>query len=505
MKNVFFLKHFILLVFCVLFISACSSEPVVQLKESTNDRMVIAIPQDFDSLDPHLSKCSVTQSILFNIFQGLVMPSQDGSMAPALAENWSISNDATSLTFYLRKDVTFHDGTEFTADDVKYTYDRLAGKIEDEASASNTLFSEVIENIEIIDDYTVRININRSDARFLSNLYWAIIPENSGNTQSSSPIGAGPYKYIEYTPGEKMILKKNESYYEEGLPKMEEVEIKIIDDINTAIIALINKEIQYLPVSYDIISNIPSDSFVVEYHPTNNIHFLGLNNEFEPFKDLRVRQALNYAINRKEIIEKLAPNSLEVNSFFSPTLNIWYEDLSEYYTQDIEKAKELLEDAGFSDLAFTVKVPDENPIHEQIANLIKKQYLDAGIDMKIEVVDWNVWLEKVYCGREHEATIIGLPGRLDPDFTLKQFDSTYSRNFINFSNEKYDQLILKGILESDTDDRIEIYKEAQSILAEEAASVFIMDLNSYVAIDSNLRGFVHYPLNFIDLRYFEYI
>lgn len=505
MKSTNFFKQLALLIFCILFLSACSSEPVMQIKASTNDRIVIATPQDFDSLDPHLSKSTDTQSILFNIFQGLVMPSQNGSIVPALAESWKISSDATSFTFYLRKDVTFHDGTELTADDVKYTYDRLSGKIEDEASASTATFSEVIKNIEIIDDYTVKFNINRSDARFLSNLYWAIIPEDSGVNQSTTPIGAGPYKFVEYTPGEKMILKKNEAYYEEELPKIEEVEIKIIDDINTAIMDLLNKEIQYLPISYDIISNIPSDSFVIEHHPMNNIQLLGLNHEFEPFQDIRVRQALNYAIDRKEIIDQLAPHSHEINSFFSPILNIWYEDLSSYYSKDIDKAKELLEDAGFTDLTFTVKVPDLYPIHGGIADLIRKQYLEAGIDMKIELVDWNIWLEKVYCGREHEATIIGLPGRLDPDFNLKQFDSSYPRNFINFSNEKYDQLIFKGILESDTYKRIEIYKEAQNILAEEAASVFIMDLNRYVAIDSNLKGIVHYPVSFIDLRYFEYI
>ena len=492
-----------LLLIIILILSSCSGNETgdIQGKES---EMIVGIPQDFDSLDPHISVASGTEEVMFNIFQGLVMPSPDGELVPALAENWEINDDSTSFTFYLRKDVVFHDGSDFTAADVKYTFDRVCGRIEGEPEAARSTFADVIADVEIIDDYTVVIKLNQSDARFISNMYWAIIPEGSGPVQSETPVGAGPYKFVSYTPGVGMVVQKNENYYEAGIPKIDRVEFRIFADMNAAVMALSNGEIQYMSITYDIVSQIPREAFVIEQYPMNTVQLMGLNNDFEPFRDKRVRQALNYAIDKEQVIKMLAPGAPEVDSNFSPVMGFWYEDLKDYYSHDIDKAKALLKEAGYPDLSFTVKVPSEYPIHVNAAQIIQQQYLEAGIDMKIEVIDWNTWLENVYGARKHEATIIGLTGKLDPDSILRRFASSYSKNFINFNNSKYDELINNGAMEPDPESRAEIYKEVQRILTEEAASVFIMDPINYVAVDADLKGFAYYPISFIDLRYFEY-
>ncbi|HZK02666.1 MAG TPA: ABC transporter substrate-binding protein [Anaerovoracaceae bacterium] len=491
-----------LMILSIIFTACGSDGGPVDAPETS--KMVVGIPQDFDSLDPHISEASGTEEVMFNVFTGLAMPSADGELIPALAESWDINDDSSVFTFYLRKDVLFHDGSEFTAADVKYTYDRVCGKIPGEEGVIRSTYSDVIKDVEIIDEYTVRLNLIQSDAKFMSVMYFGIIPEGSGPDQATDPVGAGPYKVLDYTPGVGINLVKFDDYYEPGLPKIENVEFKIFADLNAGVLALTNGEIQYMAIVYDMVSQIPDEGFVVEQYPMNAVQLMGLNNEFEPFKDIRVRQALNYAIDKQEIISMLAPGAPEVDSNFSPVMAYWYEDLSDFYEHDIEKAKNLLAEAGYSDLTFTVKVPSEYPIHVNAAQIIEQQYKEAGITMKIQVIDWNTWLEDVYDARNHEATIIGLTGKLDPDSILKRFSSTYSKNFINFENAGYDQMIEEGIKESDSAKRVELYKEAQRILTEEAASVFIMDPINYVAVDANLKGFTFYPINFIDLRYFEY-
>jgi peptide/nickel transport system substrate-binding protein len=498
------LALFLCLIFAfTLTLTACGGDSDQQGDPGLS-KIVVGIPQDFDSLDPHISQASGTEEVMFNVFTGLAMPSPDGELVSALADRWEINDDSSRFVFYLKEGILFHDGSELTSADVKYTYDRVCGKISGEENATRSTFADVISDVEIIDEYTVAINLLQSDAKFMSVMYLAIIPEGSGPNQATNPVGAGPYKFVDYTPGVGMNLVKNEDYYEEGLPKLDEVEIKIFADLNAGVLALSNGEIQYMAINYDMVSQIPGDDFVIEQYPMNTVQLMGLNNDFEPFKDVRVRQALNYAIDKLEIISMLAPGAPEVDSNFSPVMGYWYEKLDGFYSRDVEKAKALLKEAGYSDLTFTIKVPAEYPIHVNAAQIIEQQYKEAGITVKIQVIDWNTWLEEVYGARNHEATIIGLTGKLDPDSILKRFSSTYSKNFISFNNPRYDELISDGTYEADAAKRVEIYKEAQRILAEDAASVFIMDPINYVAVDASLKGFVYYPINFIDLRYFEY-
>lgn len=502
-------KKFVLIVFMVLVLSltlfACGNG---EGSEGDNGdkptSIVVAIPQDFDSLDPHIAQASGTEEVMFNVFIGLIMPSPAGEMLPALAESWEYNEDSSQITFYLREGVTFHDGSEFSAADVKYTYDRVLGNIAEDQSALRSVFIDVIESVEILDDYTVRFNLYGSNATLLSVMYFAIIPEGSGPSQATNPVGAGPFKFVDYTPGVGINLAKFEDYYEPGLPKLDSVEVKIYADMNAGVLALSNGEIQYMQIVYDMVPQIPEESFVIEQNPMNTVQLMGLNNDFEPFKDKRVREALNYAIDKQEIIAVVAPGAPEVDSNFSPVMPFWYEDLKDYYSPDLEKAKDLLAQAGYSDLKFTVRVPGEYPQHVNAAQVIEQQLKKIGVTMKIEVVDWNTWLEEVYGGRKHDATIIGLTGKMDPDTILKRFKSDYSRNFINFNNARYDELITLGAREPDTSIRVDIYKEAQRILTEEAASVFIMDPIEYVAIDKDLKGYAHYPMYFIDMKNLTY-
>ncbi|MDO4552151.1 MAG: ABC transporter substrate-binding protein [Bacillota bacterium] len=466
--------------------------------------VIVGIQQDFDSLDPYIAQASGTEEIMLNVFAGLLSFSPEGEMTPGLAESWEISEDGLIYTFHLREGVTFHDGSDFTAADVKYSLDRLCGKDPDEPEVTKATFADVITEVVVVDDYTVEMHINANDASFLAYMYVGMMPEGSGPDQATHPIGAGPYMFVDYTPGMGMNLTKFENYYEEGLPKIDEVEVKIFADMSTAVLALSNGEYDYMTVTYDILEQVPADSYVIEQYGSNTIQLLGLNNSFEPFQDVRVRQAINYAINKDDIISIVAPGSEKVGSNFSPVMGFWYEDLSDYYTYDPEQAQALLAEAGYSDLTFTCRVASEYDQNVDAATIIKDQLAQVGVTMELDIIDWNTWLEEVYTNFSHEATVIGFTGKLDPDPVLKRFMQGYGRNFINFDNDRYTEIIETARLTNDVDERAALYKEAQTILAQEAASVFIQDVTNYVAVNAELQGFVSYPFTFIDMRNWEW-
>lgn len=464
-------------------------------------KIVVGIPQDIDSLDPHLSNATGTQEIMYNVFTGLMSTTSKGELVPEIAKSYTTNDDMTRYIFKLNKDIKFHDGSDLTAVDVKYSFDRLCGKTEDQDKPLSSSYANVIDNIVVEDDYTVVINLKQVDAAFLSKMMAAIIPENSGVSQAENPVGSGPYKFKSYTPGMNIVLEKNKDYYIANQPYIDLVEFKIFSDMNTAVLSLSNGEINLMNITEDIIPQIPKDKLTIIDYPMNTVQLLGLNNDFEPFKIKKVREAINYAIDKDEIISMISPNAAKLGSNFSPVMGLYYQDsLENLYKTDVEKAKNLLKEAGYENLKFTCKVASEYKLNVDAAQIIKQQLSKAGIDMQIEVIDWSTWLDDVYTNRKHEATVIGFTGKLDPDGILKRYVSSYSKNFINYNNIEYDNLINSAAKEANDDKRVSYYKDAQKILADDAASVFIMDPSNHMVIDNKLEGYISYPINFIDLR-----
>lgn len=464
-------------------------------------KIVVGIPQDIDSLDPHLSNATGTQEIMYNVFTGLVSPSSSGELVAEIAQNYIVNDDMTSYTFKLNQNIKFHDGSDLTSADVKYSLDRLCGNTSDQDKPLSSSYANVIDNVVAEDDYTVIVNLKQTDVAFLSKMTIAIIPENSGASQAENPVGAGPYKFKSYTPGVSIVLEKNEDYYISNQPHIDVAEFKVFSDMNTAVLSLSNGEINLMNITEDIIPQIPAERFTIVDYPMNTVQILGLNNDFQAFKNKKVREAINYAIDKDEIISMISPNAAKLGSNFSPVMSLYYQDgLENMYKTDAEKAKSLLKEANYENLKFTCKVASEYKLNVDAAQIIKQQLSKAGIDMQIEIIDWSTWLDDVYTNRNHEATIVGFTGKLDPDGILKRYVSDYSKNFINYNNPEYDNLISSAAKEVDNVKRIAYYKDAQKILADDASSVFIMDPSNHVVVDNKIEGYVSYPINFIDLR-----
>lgn len=493
---------------CAIMFTGCSASNANNSDNNVhkdNTNIVVGIPQDIDSLDPHKSSATGTQEIMFNVFTGLMSPSPSGEVIPEIAESYTSNEDMTVYTFKLRKNVKFHNGQDLTARDVKYSFDRVCGKTKDQNKALSSIYENIIDSVNVIDIRNIEFKLTAPDPSFLTKMTLAIIPENTGLKQEKDPVGAGPYKFVKYTPGISVELTKNNDYYIEGQPIIENAEFKIFTDMNAAVMSLTNREIDYMNVTEDYLPQISENGFNIKSYSMNTVQLLALNNDFGPFKDIRVRKAINYAVDKDTLISMVSKSSPKLGSNFSSVMSAFYkEGLEKLYEYNPDRAKKLLKEAGYENLKFTCRVASEYKFNLEAAQIIKEQLRNIGVEMDLDVIDWNTWLQEVYKNKQHEATVIGFTGKLDPYRILHRYVSDYSKNFINFRDEKYDEVLKEALSEVDLNKRVNLYKEAQSILAEQAASVFLMDPSYNIVMDKNLQGYKFYPINFIDLRTLEF-
>ncbi|MEK4508204.1 ABC transporter substrate-binding protein [Paenibacillus sp. FSL K6-2524] len=466
----------------------------------------VAMTTEPDNLDPYLSAATDTQSMMDNVFDGLFEAGENSDLIPAIASSYQVSDDGLTYTFTLKQGIVFHDGSELTAEDVYYSYAKLSGLNGQEPLSSK--FSS-IASIDTPDDYTVVIQLKDKDAAFLAANIVAIVPKDY-EQQSEQPIGAGPYKFSEYKPGQQLVLEKNENFYDkEHAPVLDKVEFKIMPDSNSAVLALQSGDIDMIPgITAQGVLQL-GDGYTVVSGPQNMVQLMALNNSVKPLNDVKVRQAINYAIDKDVIIQTVAEgNGTKLGSNMSPAMKMYFQDgLEDYYTPSIDKAKQLLKEAGYENgFDLTLTVPSNYQFHVDTAQVIADQLKNVGIKVTIKQVEWSSWLEDVYNNAKYEATIVGLTGKLDPHEVLGRYETNYAKNFFKFSNSDFDKLVNQGKTEIDEVKRVDLYKQAQTVLTEQAVAVYIMDPSRTVAMKGNLQGFKMYPVqkyNFAEMYYTE--
>ena len=470
----------------------------------TGGSITIAISQDLDqSLDPHISTSAGKREIYFNIFEGLVKADPDGNFVPALAESWEISNDATTFTFKIRPGVKFHNGSEMTTEDVVYTLDKCRG-----AESGVPLLSaySAIESVTAVDDTTVEIKLNAPNIEFLAYLNTAIIPHDYAD-QDTFPIGTGPYKFKSRSVQENIVLEKFADYW--GEPGyLDEVTFKIIENTDALVLALRSGSVD-LSV-HRIASDVKEigDGYELLESPTNLIQALYLNNAAEPLNNLQVRQALNYAVNVQDVMT-ITNDGLgtPIGSSIYPAFGKYFmPELADAYPYDPEKAKSLLNEAGYTDgFSLTITAPSNYAVHVNAAQVIAEQLKAVGIDAKINLVEWATWLSDVYQGRNFEATVVGFDASfLTARALLERWISDNSKNMINFNDPEYDRVMKEAFAATSDEEQTALYKQAEKILSDDAANVYLMDPNDLTVISKKLDGYIFYPLFVIDLAKIYY-
>ena len=465
----------------------------VSAEETDKTVVRINMESEPDNLDPWLSAASDTEAVFHNVFEGLVLFDETGALIPGLAESWDISDDGLTYTFHLRDDVTFHNGKAFSAEDVVYTYESLSGLGGEEALSSKF---KNLTSVEAVDDYTVTMTLAEADAAFLQYTRVAVLPKGYED-QSSAPVGTGPFVFEKYVPGQMVVLEKNEDYYDESrMPKIDEAQIYIMGDDSAVLTALQSGQLDAGIVYADSADYLTGD-FTVNSSPQNMVQLFALNNSATPFDDVRVRQAFEYAVNKDQIIDG-------VFAGYATELYFYNDELEDVYTYDVDKAKELMAEAGYEDgFDITITVPSNYQKHIDTAQVIAQQLKQINVNATIEPVEWGQWLEQVYTNADYQTTVVGLTGKLDPNDILGRYVSDYAKNFMKYNNPDYDKLIEEAKTASD-EERVELFKECQKMLTDDAAAVWICDPNAIAVTRSDLKGYTFYPVSFIDLSKLYY-
>lgn len=503
MKTGNWLKAFMIMIACMLIVSACSGDKGGTSDGGTNSQEIkVRINDDPDFLDPHLATASISFQMILNMFEGLVSPTTEGTIEPAVAKEYEISEDGLTYTFKLRDNVTFHNGEPVTVEDVTYTFDRLMGTTSGEPLSAEY---EQVESIEVPDESTIIITLKEPNSNFLYSLtalHAAIIPESNDGQHNEQPIGTGPFKFVSYNPGASLFLEKNDQYWMENIPYLDQVDFIFQPDDQSALLALQAGEIDLTRVLAHRIPEVEND-FKLNYQDNNSSLVITMNQDREPFNDVKVRQAVNYAISKQDIIDSVYSGyATKLGSNMSPAMGEYYRDgLQDIYNRDVEKAKALLAEAGYPDGFKTkISVSSHNSMYSDIAQVAVENLREVGIDVEIEVVEWGIWLDRIYKGKDYEMTTIDLTGRPSAYEILNDYISTNdSENFFRYKNEEFDTLLTDVLKETDMDKQIEIYHRAQEILNEDVAAVYIADYQLVWAMDKGLEGQKMYPFWFHDM------
>jgi peptide/nickel transport system substrate-binding protein len=486
-------KRFLLTLVCgalTIALSACSGDKAGE----NSSQITIGIPQDIeDSLDPHKAVAAGTEEVLFNLYEGLVKPDSSGALQPAVASDYSISEDATTYTFTLRDGVKFHDGSTVTAEDVKYSIDRCADTTN---GAPLVEAYSHIQSVNILDEKTVEVVLDGPDTEFLAYMTEAIIPASNENPDTN-PIGTGPYKYVSRSPQENFVVEKFDDYW--GTPaNIEHVTFKVCANADSIVMDLQGGSIDMFARVTTAQAAQLGEQYQILEGTMNLVQALYLNNAVEPFNDERVRQALCYAVDPQGIMDLISDGKgTEIGSSMFPAFSKYYmPELNDMYNQDFDKAKELLAEAGYPDgFTFTMTVPSNYQQHIDTAQVLVEQLRNIGVTAEIELVEWETWLSEVYSGRNYEATVVGVDASsLTANALLSRFVSDASNNFINFSNEDYDAAYARAVAAVDDEEKTAAYKECETLLAEHAANVYIQDLPQLVALNKRYAGYEFYPL-----------
>ncbi len=461
--------------------------------------LVMARAADTTGLDPHTQTAFASFRLLELIYEPLVDLDADLNIIPALAESWAFNDDATVLTLNLRPGVTFHDGSAMTSEDVRATFERILNEETAAAARANYLS---IESIDTPDDTTVIFNLSAPDVPLLTALATvnaAIVPSEmiEGGDFNSTAVGTGPFVLDSWTPEEVTMLSANADWWGEG-PFIDGIEIRIIPDEASILAALRAGEIDFGLLNDPLIATllIGDDSVILNRVPAIAYHVLQLNPSREPMDILEVRQAMSCAIDRQEVLDTA---SLGEGTVTGPlTIPAFAIPLDEYacYTKDLDRARELMEQAGMSD-GFSLTViaaTGEPPTAVSEAQNIQAQLAEINITLEIEVLELSVYVDRWLAG-DFDAAVALNGGRPDP-YTMYARYWTKTGNLqgvANYIDDTLDSLMAQGKAETDPAARLAIFTEFQKHLVEVAPWIWLYNGFEYTAQQPYVQGFIPSP------------
>ncbi|MBA2596215.1 MAG: hypothetical protein H0V00_06265 [Chloroflexia bacterium] len=460
----------------------------------------VGLQADPTALDPQKQSLTAIWHVIEHIYNGLTRIMPDLSVEPALAEGWDISEDGTSYMFVLREGVTFHDGTPLKASDVKFTFERLVAP---ETASPSAAELASMKTIEATDDRTVVMTLNAPDASLLATLaggsciiYSEAFVKANNNDVSQVANGTGPFKFVEYVPNTRIVLEKNENYWEEGLPYLDGIEMTIAADDTARTAAVVTGTVDF--IEYAPLRDIPAleadTSLKLAGDSNTNIRFIGLNLSVEPFDNPLVRQAIAAVVDREAMLgPTVFGYGTPTETLFPP--GFWAALEQEVRPPDVARAQELMAEAGLADgFSTTITSWSQYSFLSNAAVVLQEQLRQINIEAELNLVENATMVDQVYVGKTYEIAVTGESAYVDPNtLILPNFKTGESGNFVNYSNPAVDDLIAEGIASTDQVARAEIYQEIQALLLEDLPWINLFVANQYEAMKSDVQGYVHIP------------
>ena len=471
------------------------------------------------ALDPAAVTAVNDFRILMNVYDGLVQY-KDGTLEvePALATSWEISDDGTQYTFKLREGVTFHDGSAFNAEAVKFNFDRMLKEdhpFHDTGPFPLSFFFSAVQSVDVVDDNTVRFTLNAPYAPFLSNLAYPtgliVSPaavEKHGKDFGRNPSGTGAFKFAEWRSNEAVVVEANPDHWN-GAPKLQAVVFRPITDANTRTAEMlaggIDLMVEVPPVA---LSQFSADPYTIHEQAGPHVWFLILNAKEGPFADKKVRQAANYAINKAAIVNDVLEGTAEIAAGPTPPAFAWaYNSALEPYPYDPEKAKALIKEAGAegAELTFFVTEGGSGMLDPVAMGTAIQADLEAvGFDVKIETYEWNTFLGEVNPGLEGKADMAEMAWMTnDPDtlpFLALRTAAWPDQGGFNsgyYSNPDVDKLLEAARASTDQAERAKLYQQMQTIVQEDAPWVFVANWKQNAVTSDRVDNFSLQPSFFL--------
>lgn len=461
---------------------------------------IVRLTGDPTNFNPNFKSDDYAWPVNQNIYNRLVKLNANDQVIPDLAESYEYSEDGMKLTFKLKENVKWHDGTEFSSADVKWTYDTMMAE---NWSKSDSLMN--VESIDTPDKNTVVMNLKNKDAVLISKLGWYgtfIMPKHiyegsdvSTNEANQNPIGTGPFKFSSWEKGVSVKLTRNDEFFGEEKASAKELTFMIIPDDNTAYQALVNNEIDYmnaLPVAeVDSLDNDENYKIVQTLGINRSYMTFNFNNEHLAKKE--VREAIAMGLDQKVVYDRVGGAGEMATTFISPVFDKFVDSKFSLPKTDVEGAQKKLEDAGYTKNSNGYYLELELALFESgnfkdTATILQANLDKIGIKINLEVMEMSAWQQKVMENKDFELTM--LAGYQGPDVTAVsgRVSTTGSTNFSGYSNEKLDKLFNEASGESEESKRIELVSQIQEIMSEDLPIVPILDNGYKYAIKVEFDG-----------------
>tara|TARA_B100000029_G_scaffold115830_1_gene108425 strand:+ start:220 stop:1701 length:1482 start_codon:yes stop_codon:yes gene_type:complete len=459
---------------------------VSQVALAAKDSVVVGMRLEPPGLDPTMgAAAAISQITLYNIFEGLTRIDERGEVGPGLATSWTVSDDLKSFTFNLRKNVKFTDGTDFDSGDVKFTFERNAG--EKSTNKRKGRF-ENMASIDTPEPHTVVITLKEANPLLLFNLgesTGVIVAPESAESNATNPVGTGPFKFVKWTKGDSVVLEKNASYRAPDAIRLNRVTFKFVGDANAQVAAMMARDVDVFPRigALETLQQFENDSrFQVLQGTTEGETVLSTNNKRKPLNDARVRCAIAHALNRQEIIDGSEFGyATPIGSHFPPH-HPAYVDLTDLRGHDLDKARALLEEAGYGGgLELTLQLPPPEYARRS-GEIIAAQLAKVGIKVAIENVQWARWLDVVYKQKNYDLSIVS---HVEPNDINIYANPEY---YFQYDDQGFRDIIAKADTALDSGERYAHLRDAQRKLAEDCVNGFLFQLAKAGVARRELKG-----------------